>query len=51
MVRVSRSLERAVRARASRLPRARCPPPAVDFNLLVLKSFYQSDYFNFFAVK
>ena len=41
-----------MRARAPRVPpRARRPPPAVDFNLLVLKSLYQSDYFDFFAVK
>ena len=32
-------------------PRARHPPPAVDFNILVLKSLNQFDYFNFFAVK
>ena len=39
------------RACASR-PATR-PPPAVadDFNILVLTNFYQSDYFNFFAVK
>ena len=52
MVWISRSLERAVCARAPRLPpRARRPLPAVDFNILILKNFYQSDYFNFFAVK
>ena len=39
-------------ARAPRVPpHARHPPPADDFNLLVLENFYQSDYFNFFAVK
>ena len=37
--------------RASR-PATRPPPAAADdFNILVLKNFYQSDYFNFFAVK
>ena len=40
-----KSLERAVCARARR------PPPADDFNILVLKDLYQSDYFNLFAVK
>ena len=39
-------------ARAPRVPpRARGPPPADDFNILVLKNFYQSGYFNFFAIK
>ena len=41
-----------LRARAPRVPpRAHRPPPAVDFNILVLKCFYLSNYFNFFAVK
>ena len=39
-------------APAPRVPPRACRlPPAVDFNILVPKSFYQSDYFNSFAVQ
>ena len=52
MIRVSRLLGRAVRARASCVPsRDRRPPPADDFNMLVLKNLYQFDYFKLIAVK